>query len=133
MARTIDWFGFNFPFLTETSVLQPQSDLRIIKNDLLQLLLTSPGERVMRPDFGTVIRKTPFEPSDRDTINGIRSSVFQAVKRFEQRVIAKDVIVVPDLGNTKFTVTIITSLTRNPQTELSVTATFGITSQAQAV
>jgi hypothetical protein len=51
------WFGFNPPFIGgQQKVMSRQEDLRLIKNDLLQLLLTVPGERVHRPTFGSPIR-----------------------------------------------------------------------------
>lgn len=126
MARKIDYFGFNFPFLTQTSVLPPQSDVRLIKNDLLQLLLTAPGERVMRPRFGTIIPRLPFEQGDIKTINNIKSSVRAAVSRFEPRIVLSDVMVTPSPDERQFTITVFGSLTRDPNIELSVTADFGV-------
>lgn len=126
MARKIDFFGFNFPFLTQTTVLPPQSDVRLIKNDLLQLLLTAPGERVMRPKFGTIIPRLPFEQGDIRTINNIKSSIRAAVSRFEPRVELSDVIVTTSPDERQFTITVFGSLTRDPNIELSVTADFGV-------
>lgn len=125
MARQITWFGFNFPFLTDTIVLPPQSDVRLIKNDLLQLLLTAPGERVMRPNFGTIIPRLPFEPNDMATIQNIKISVRGAIDRFEKRVQVSDVIVQSSIDGRQFTITVFGSLTRDPNIELSVTANFG--------
>jgi phage baseplate assembly protein W len=124
MARKIDYFGFNFPFLLGTTVLPAQSDLRLIKNDLLQLLLTSPGERVMRPTFGTVIPKLPFEPNDIATIRGIKNNVRAAISRFERRVSVSEVVVQSSLDERQYTITVFGSLTRDPNVELSVVASF---------
>lgn len=131
MARQITYFGFNFPFLTDTIVLPPQSDVRLIKNDLLQLLLTAPGERVMRPNFGTNIPRLPFEPNDRRTISDIQISVRRAIDRFEKRIKVSDVIVKPSLDGTQYTITVFGSLTRDPTVELSVAANFGSQFPAQ--
>ena len=53
------YFGQNPPFVGGAEkVLSRQEDIRLIKNDILQLIMTSPGERVHRPNFGTAVRET---------------------------------------------------------------------------
>lgn len=84
------YFGFNPPFFTGTTVMPVQTDERLIKNDLIQLLLTVPGERVFRPEFGTTIKPTLFEPIDSFTTNNIRESIISTIQRFEPRVTIKD-------------------------------------------
>lgn len=117
---TPTYYGFSFPFLVPPDgVLPPQSDLRIIKNDLKQLLLTSPGERRMRPDFGTDIRKFPFEPFD-DNVNALKRSIFSAIEKFEPRVVAKDIRVSGNSNTNTLTITVLAALTRNPNVELTV-------------
>jgi phage baseplate assembly protein W len=100
------FFGYNFPFLSDSFVLPPQEDVRLIKNDLKQLLLTSPGERVMRPDYGTPIRKYAFEQLDQQSIDELRSGIRQAILRFEPRVKPADVLVIgkPDHNLVEITV-----------------------------
>jgi len=117
-------FGFNFPFLSETFVLPPQMDERIIKNDVKQLLLTSPGERVMRPDFGTVIRRTLFEPFDDRTLDSLRSNIQFAIETFEPRVLFREVNFNTDAGNSFLEITVIMSLTRDPNRTLAVDIDF---------
>lgn len=57
-----------------------------VHQDLLLLLLTSPGERVMRPDYGCHLRRLLFQPND-ETLAGLAIHyVRQAVDRFEPRV-----------------------------------------------
>jgi phage baseplate assembly protein W len=115
------YFGYNFPFYIEPdTVLPPQADVRIIKNDLLQLLLTSPGERRMRPDFGTPLRTFPFEPSDVDSLQFLRRGIVAAIRRFEPRVITSDVIIQPTNDGKMITVTVLASLTRDPNIRLAV-------------
>jgi phage baseplate assembly protein W len=86
--------GFNAPFVGGNQLLMSyQADERLIKNDILQLLLTAPGERVMLPDFGTVIRRVPFEQADAQLTNDVADSVRQAMARYETRVDVEDVLV----------------------------------------
>jgi phage baseplate assembly protein W len=81
------WFGFNPPFFGgQEKVLSRQEDEQLIKNDLLQLLLTVPGERVMRPTFGAELRNSVFDMNDSETIDLIRQSMSSAVTENEPRV-----------------------------------------------
>ena len=85
--------GFNAPFVSSQFLMPYQADVRLIKNDMLQLLLTSPGERVMMPDFGTVIRKLPFEQADVSLVSEVQSSVRFAMQKYETRIDVEDVAV----------------------------------------
>ena len=115
-----DFFGFNFPFFSSTFVLPPQADARLIKNDLKQLLLTSMGERVMRSDYGTIIRKVPFDPGDEATLSELRSSIVGAVNQFEPRVVLTDVRFNLDEENNYLEIIILAALTRDPNVILDV-------------
>jgi len=90
MVNTII-FGHNPPFLTPSAVLPLQTNERIIKNDLLQLLLTIPGERVMRPSLGTPIRSTVFDPGDQNTVDALEASIRSAIDKWEERVGVEEV------------------------------------------
>lgn len=121
MARAT-YFGFNPPFFTGTTVMPVQTDERLIKNDLIQLLLTVPGERVFRPDFGTTIKPTLFEPIDEFTLNNIRESIVDAIGKYEPRVIINDVQVVPTADNNLIDIKLfaVLSIDRNKQLELEL-------------
>lgn len=80
------WFGYNMPFVSTAGVMPLQADERLIKNDLVQLLLTSPGERVMRPSFGSAINSFVFELSDDDSIEDLRSSIIRTITNNEPRI-----------------------------------------------
>ena len=86
------WFGISAPFLSGNKVLERQADERLIKNDLLQLLLTAPGERVMRPTFGAPIRTFVFEQMDINDLTTLKDSIKTAITQFEKRVTVKDIL-----------------------------------------
>lgn len=86
MAKAI-FYGFSAPFINGNSVLPTQADERLIKNDLLQLLMTIPGERVMRPDYGTTLRNATFEQSDDILLDNIERSIKTAIQKYESRII----------------------------------------------
>jgi phage baseplate assembly protein W len=85
------YFGFNPPFLQRSvsgtlNVLPRQFDDRLIRNDLLQLLLTSPGERMYRPDFGSPIRETLFGPITDQDLETLRRGIEEAIGKYDRRV-----------------------------------------------
>jgi uncharacterized protein len=57
-----------------------------IRQSLLMLLSTSPGERVMRPEYGCNLRRLVFSPNDDTTAGLAIHYVRQAVERWEPRV-----------------------------------------------
>lgn len=57
-----------------------------IRQSLLLLLTTAPGERVMRPDYGCPIHYLSFSPNDATTAGLAIHYVRQAVARWEPRV-----------------------------------------------
>jgi phage baseplate assembly protein W len=57
-----------------------------IRQSILIILKTAPGERVMRPNFGCGIHELVFTAVDSTAIQLIRSSVEEALRRFEARI-----------------------------------------------
>lgn len=105
------WFGFNAPFFDGAqNVLSRQADSRLLKNDLLQLLLTAVGERVMRPTFGTIIRPSLFEPLTNSILTSIEQDIRDKVAQFDRRVNLSDVQVSSDEDNSTITVKVFGSL-----------------------
>jgi phage baseplate assembly protein W len=57
-----------------------------IRQSILIILQTVPGERVMRPNFGCGIHDLVFTALDSTTVQLIRSSVEEALRRCEARI-----------------------------------------------
>lgn len=57
-----------------------------IRQSILIILETSPGERAMRPSFGCGIHDLVFEAVDSTAIQRIRSVVEEALRRCEARI-----------------------------------------------
>ena len=78
------------PFLSGSPgslrVLPRQEDERLIKNDLIQLLLTGPGDRVMRPEWGSPLRPFLFQQLDEESKSQLESDIRKAVGTYERRV-----------------------------------------------
>ena len=57
-----------------------------IRQSILIILETSPGERIMRPNFGCGIHELVFAAVDSTTLQRIRSTVEEALRRCEARI-----------------------------------------------
>ena len=66
--------------------LHSQDGVRQIKSDLLVLLLTNPGERVMEPAFGTPLRTLIFEPNDPTLQLQAQNMILNSIKQWEPRI-----------------------------------------------
>ncbi|MGX7826378.1 GPW/gp25 family protein [Actinokineospora sp. 24-640] len=71
---------------------------RKLEQAMRLILTTYPGERPMRPEFGSRLRDFVFEPISLDTTNGLAEEVRGALTRWEPRVKIVDVAVEPDRG-----------------------------------
>jgi phage baseplate assembly protein W len=84
------WFGYNPPFFGgQQGVLSRQSGLRLIKNDLQQLIMTLPGERVMRPTFGTPLRGILFDSVSQEQLILVADAILEAINKIDTRVNAR--------------------------------------------
>lgn len=72
------------------------SDEEDIRQSIVLILETEPGERVMRPDFGCGLRGLVFEPINASTLALAGYKVEQALVKWEPRINVIDVSVTPD-------------------------------------
>lgn len=99
---TFKFLGAPYPLeSTPKGYLPTISGLETMKADLLQLLLTYPGERVMLPGFGTPLRDLIFEPNDIILEDRAREMIIDSIKRWEPRI-AVDAIEVTSKVNAEF-------------------------------
>lgn len=64
-----------------------------VRESMRIILLTRPGERMMRPDFGCGLDLYLFEPNNVSTLRLIQDEVKQSILRWEPRVTLNDVVV----------------------------------------
>jgi phage baseplate assembly protein W len=57
-----------------------------VRQAIIMLLSTTPGERLMRPDYGSRLRRLAFAPNDQTTAGLAIHYVRQAIERWEPRV-----------------------------------------------
>jgi len=92
--------GISFPPRVDANGRLARSDGEgNVRESIRLLLLTEPGERLMREDFGCGLRRFLFEPNTVTTRELIRRQIAQAVGRWEPRVAVEEVRVEADAGN----------------------------------
>lgn len=114
------WTGYNPPFLGPNGVFPIQQDARLIKNDYIQLLLTSPGERVMKPDYGSPIPGLQFENLIDQDIARIKSDIFSVTSEFEPRITLKEVLVKMKPDDSSIIINIYGIVNLNPSEKFSI-------------
>jgi phage baseplate assembly protein W len=91
--------GWNFPVVQaggETAMASYEEDVR---QAVLIILFTNPGERVMRPDFGAGLNDFLFEPINTTTLATIQKRIKDSLIDWEPRIDVMSVSVTPDDKN----------------------------------
>ena len=88
------YIGLQYPLVkTVRGILAQKINIDLIKADMLQLLLTNPGERVMLPDYGTPLRRLIFEQNDDILKQQARQMIINSLEKWEPRIIVNNVVV----------------------------------------
>ena len=94
MSNAADFIGrgISFPMRVDQSgSLAMTSGADDIDASIRVVLLTAPGERVMRPFFGCRVWDLMFEPINANTLGLMADAVREAIGRWEPRVDLEDV------------------------------------------
>ncbi len=87
--------GTPYPVLkTSTGYFGNTDDITQIKADLLILLMTRPGERVMELNFGTPLHRLNFNQPMELLVEEARQMIALTIKRWEKRIQVTNVGVV---------------------------------------
>jgi phage baseplate assembly protein W len=99
MAQNYIYRGFNGDFnQDETGIPAVKEDAGLIEESIRQILLTTRGERVMNPDFGTNIMALVFEHDRQFIESELRDEVTRAIKRWEPRAVLNPSSVAVEFG-----------------------------------
>lgn len=82
-----NFLGLPYPVVKNPlGFFRTQSGVSQIKSDLLSLLLTTPGERVFLPDFGTPLKRLIFEQNDTVLETVAKNMIAEAISTWEPRI-----------------------------------------------
>jgi len=91
--------GVSLPFNTPAVFKPTFSTQDQIKSNLINLLLTNKGERILNQEFGTDLRRVLFEGITETTAEIVRELILSSVTMYIPEVSIKDIIVNPDEDN----------------------------------
>jgi phage baseplate assembly protein W len=88
MAATSDFLGqgWAFPIAAQSGRVQFASGAEDIRQAVLLILQTAPGERVMLPEFGCRINELVFAAGNATAVSLAQLYVTQALNRWEPRI-----------------------------------------------
>tara|TARA_R100000149_G_C5830860_1_gene106491 strand:- start:385 stop:765 length:381 start_codon:yes stop_codon:yes gene_type:complete len=76
-----------------------QTVLQVVQQNLKMLLLTSPGERVMDPNFGVGMRRFLFEQNNGDTHSRIKIRIKRQVSDYMSFIDIEDILFSSETNN----------------------------------
>jgi len=116
----------SFPFGNDVnSYFTTKRDIDVLKTSLYNIVLTSYGERVMMPEFGTIVPKSVFEPVA-GLADEIRVDVERAIRTWDPRLTLVD-LQVKELDEPKGIKLSITARVNDVPTEQPLVIEFNIT------
>ncbi len=100
MSEEITGRGWRFPVgLDDRNQIALNSGHADVRQAIYIILDTSPGERVMRPQFGSRLHELVFEPANAQTARIAERYVTEALTQWEPRIEVLDVTAVPQPGD----------------------------------
>jgi len=82
-------------------------DLAAIKNSLLNLFNTLPGQRFLFPEYGLNLQQFLFSPITEFNGQILGEKIFEGIRTYESRVTPKQVRVVIDPDSNQYNITVI--------------------------
>lgn len=87
--------GFGFPFrIGEVGGVMASGGDEAIRNKIVQVLMTAPGERVHQPEYGCGLLNMVFEPNDSVLATTLQFTISQALTRWLDEEIQTDAVTV---------------------------------------
>jgi phage baseplate assembly protein W len=117
--------GLSIPFRIDSATggVAHESAGTKIKENIIHILLTGVGERVMRRDYGGGIRQLVHDPNN-DALRAIvRHQIASSIGQWEPRVLLKDVMVTQENGMLIVEIKYVIRRTREPH---SLTVPLGL-------
>src|SRR4051812_6343261 len=92
-AKAFLGVGWSFPISAREGEIATAAYEEDVRQAILMILQTNPGERVMRPDFGAGLRDFLLEPVDAATMALLQTRVQESLIDWEPRIDLQSVVV----------------------------------------
>lgn len=106
VAKTKNILGLAFPMRLDGvgGFASQNENLGALRDGVMQLIMTSRGARVMRPDYGTDLRKSVFQPLDATILAELKTQITSTITKYEPRVIVKRLELIPDFDRNQLVI-----------------------------
>jgi phage baseplate assembly protein W len=81
-------------------------DLDALRNSIYNIFTTSPGEKILTPEFGLNLLKYVFSPITERNANEIKRDIKIGIGRFEPRILLLEVRVTPNEDQNEYDITV---------------------------
>ena len=98
--------GVSLPFNAPGVFNKTYSTKDQIKSNLINILLTDKGERIMNPEFGTDLRKSLFDNMTNSSSELLRLKIIDSINIFIPEIILGEVKIEPNFDSNILDVTI---------------------------
>lgn len=98
MAKNINVYKGYSSFEFQRNKSLRLTDIELVKMDLLNHIFTKRGNRVMMPNFGSIIPDLAFEQLDGDLVDEVYAELL-TIFDFDPRVNIIELLVTPDFEN----------------------------------
>ena len=115
--------GVNIPFSSPSVFWQTFTTQAAIKANMINYLLTEPGERYDNPTFGFGFRRYLFEQIEANTLENIQSEVSNAISTLFPTITVNQILVTPNTQSQTISISIYYSFTNqsiNDQIEINL-------------
>jgi len=115
------YIGFNPPFVGGSQkIMSRQDDERLIRNDIIQNLLTLPGELPFRPDFGVNLRNFLFEKLDEHSLQSLKYEIENQLLFNDPRLIILKLNIIPIYDTSSLEITLLVTLREDPDKNIEI-------------
>jgi phage baseplate assembly protein W len=90
--------------LTQQQDIVADFDLGAIRNSIINIFLTSPGDKLLNPEFGIDLRDYLFLSVSDTVASSIYDDIYNNITRFEPRITLNKLQVIPDYNNQQYTI-----------------------------
>ena len=102
VSKAFKDISMSFKFTPLSGDLIGLKNENAIARSVRNIVLTTPGEKIHDPDFGSNISALLFENVDEVSAIGIRDEIENSLKNYEPRIELEEVIVDPNYDNNQF-------------------------------
>ena len=98
--------GVSLPFNSSKVFNSTYSTKDQIKSNLVNLLLTDTGERIMNPNFGTNLKRFLFEGITDSSLDLLKNNILISILNYISEITVTNITLVPDTDNNLINLTI---------------------------